>query len=116
MSFPVFNPPVPPAVGAKIKREIKLLKAEFGDGYTSITRDGVNHIRRSYELEWPVLTEAESNAIVAFLEARGGDETFWFSLGARDPMKVTCDTWEETENSAGKFAITATFRQSFAIG
>lgn len=115
MTWLTFNPPVAPAVGAKVKREVKLLRAEFGDSYTQIARDGTNHIRKSYELEWPVLTEAQSNEIVAFLEARGGDETFYFTLGNRDPMKVTCDTWEESENSNGLFSITATFKQSFAL-
>jgi phage-related protein len=115
MTIPVFDPPIPPAVGAKIKREVKLLRADFGDGFSQIARDGTNHIRKSYDLEWPVLTEAQADQIVDFLEARGGDEMFWYSLGNKPAIKMTCDQWEEAQNSGGHFSVTATFKQSFSL-
>src|SRR5690606_29261995 len=44
-AIPTFDPPFAPSPGAQNKPEIKILQAEFGDGYSQPTPNGLNHIR-----------------------------------------------------------------------
>ena len=72
MAFPTFTPPVPPSPGTANKPKVKLLKAEFGDGYTQTTRDGLNHVRRTLSLKWEFLTPTQAKTISAPLAASRG--------------------------------------------
>lgn len=116
MTLATFNPPVAPFTGSKNKPEIKLKKADFGDGYSQITRDGLNHIRQVYSLTWDKLTRADAEAIEAFLVEQGGDTPFYYQLTSSSPtLKWTCEEWEVEYLSAGLAGITATLRQSFVL-
>ena len=113
MTLCIFTFPVLPYVGSKegesniVRRVLRVLGGDDPRRRQSHSKE--------VELEWPVLSEEHSDEIVAFLEARGGDEQFWFTLGNKPPMKCTCDTWEEASNTGGHFSITATFKQSFSL-
>ncbi len=116
MTLATFSPPIAPST-MKGKPELKLLKAEFGDGYTQTARDGLNHIRKVIHLEWEVLTPAQASAIVGFLEQHGGDLPFIYHSATEPlPLKWTCSEWEEGIARGGVRTITATFRQSFNHG
>lgn len=115
MSIATFTPPVPPVVGGySNKPEIKILEAEFGDGYTQAAADGINNIRKVVSLRWEYLFPAEADAIVAFLAARGGYEPFLFTEpGGTSALQWTCKEWTDTHNEKGYRSVSATFRQSF---
>lgn len=114
MSLDLFNPPVAPSPGTFRKPELKLLEAEFGDGYTRTVPDGMNHIRKVYELRWDVLTQGQADAIEAFLEGKGGSTPFAYKHAyTAAPVKVTCKEWGRTDAGAGLCSFSATFRQSF---
>lgn len=116
MSIPVFNPPQPPGVGLQKKREIKIQKADFGDGYTQSALEGINPIRKVLDLEWPVLSADDCKAIMDFLDAQAGVTPFAYQLpGESSPTHYTCETYAEYHNGAGLCKVTATFRQSFAL-
>jgi phage-related protein len=110
-----FYPPVDPSPSTGRKTEFKLLKAEFGDGYTQITRQGLNHRRRKLTLSWDVLTDDQANEISGFLEARGGDETFYYTPPREtQPVKWTCETYDDNVVD-GIRKVTAEFTQSFTL-
>ncbi|HEY8566589.1 MAG TPA: phage tail protein [Beijerinckiaceae bacterium] len=117
MTLQTFAPPVPPTAGGVVrKQQLKLLKASFGDGYSQTTRDGLNHMRRVVDLTWEVLTPAQADAIVDFLEDHGGDLPFLYTAPGDDTARRwTCDTWQETHIVHPYRAVTATFEQSFSL-
>lgn len=117
MTLATFTPAVAPSPGTSRKPEIRLLKASFGDGYTSVSPDGLNHIRRTLDLRWDVLTRGQAETIEAFLEAHGGGTTpfLYTPPGAPAPVKFTCEAWQRTDNAAQLCAFTATFKQSFSL-
>jgi phage-related protein len=115
MSMPTFNPPIAPSVGAKITREVRLLEASFGDGYTQVARDGTNHIRQSYELTWEALSADQAGAIITFLDQQGGDMAFLYTLPGKAQMRFTCKQYQETLTSGGWHSVTATLKQSFNL-
>jgi phage-related protein len=112
-----FNPPVPPSPGTKAKPEIKLLKADFGDGYTQSGPEGLNHIRRTLALQWDVLLPEQCADIIAFFEARGGFEPFWYTPSDETtPDRWTCEEWDDVRGTGGLRSATATLKESFALG
>lgn len=114
MSHPVFRPPVTPSPGMKNTPEVRIRKAEFGDGYTAAMPDGLNTVRASYSLSWDVLFPDEADAIVAFLEAQKGTTPFFYTVpNTSRQVQFTCETWTDQTNAAGYRAITATFRENF---
>ena len=116
MSIPTFTPPIAPSPGYRKRPEIRILRAEFGDGYTQTARDGLNHIRKVDILRWDVLTPEQADQITGFLEERGGDLPFLYTRpGDTAPTKFTCAEWDETVNQRGYRTITATFRQDLNI-
>ncbi|MHB2165731.1 phage tail protein [Alsobacter sp. R-9] len=115
MALTIFNPPLPPSVGLKRRPEVKLLKAEFGDGYTQIARDGINHIRMTVELQWDALTATQAVLILNFLEERGGDQAFLYTPpGFSTARKWRCEEWEDTAISANGYrSVRAVLREDF---
>jgi phage-related protein len=115
MALETFYPPVAPEPGTRNKSELKLLKAEFGDGYTQSARDGINHRRRVLSVSWAKLLPWQKDEIVSFLEERGGDQAFWYTpSNESDPVKWTCEEWDDARSDDG-MDVTATFRQSFIL-
>lgn len=116
MALTTFTPPVTPSIGMTDTPELKIISAEFGDGYTQEQPAGLNHIRRVVKLRWNVLALDEAQAIEAFFKARKGTEPFSYRI-PREPAstKWTCKEWNTSRNSGGFTSIEATFRQSFNL-
>lgn len=116
MTTPTFIPPIQPSPGTSQKPKLKIRKTEFGDGYTQYSPDGLNHMRKIIDLEWPVLSQTEAQAIIGFLETQGGYLPFHYTIpGEATPTKWTCDTWEDIRIDGGFRKISATFEQSFNL-
>lgn len=111
-----FTPPIAPSPGTTVKPTFKLLKAEFGDGYTQTTRHGLNHRRRSISLTWETLTPAQAATIIDFLNARGGDEPFWYTPSDElVPILWTCEEFEDKRKQGGLRTVSAVFVESFNL-
>lgn len=116
MPIETFHPPIAPSPGSSQKPELKLLKAEFGEGYTQSVGDGMNHIRKVFDLKWDALTDDQAVTIEAFLERHGGTKPFLYQHPrAKAPLKVTSEEWERTDNAANLSGFRAVFRQSFVL-
>ncbi len=116
MTIATFTPSPAPSQGTEDKPKFKLLKADFGDGYTQVARDGVNHIRRVLTLNWDLLTPTQANAIWSFLIAQGGDTPFYYTPSDEStPLKWTCIEPSMKRIEGGMRSISATFEQSFNL-
>jgi phage-related protein len=113
MAFPTFTPPIDPSPGILKNYEMKLLEAEFGEGYTQIARQGYNHIRRKMSLRWDALDRTQRDEIMAFFIERGGDQTFWWQVHDEpEPSKWICKDFS-SEHPDGIYKISAEFLESF---
>ena len=113
MALPTFTPAVGPSPGTAFKPHIKVLEAEFGDGYSQPTPDGINNVRETVDLRWDGLTEPQMEAINSFLTARKGAEAFYYQpAGFGTAMKWTCKEWTRTLGG-GVWQMTANLVQSF---
>lgn len=116
MALQTFSPPIPPSPGTTAKPKLKLLKAEFGDGYTQSARDGLNHIRKTLSLEWEILLPDQAKQITDFFELQGGDIPFYYTPSDETtPIKWTCEEWDDKRTDGGLRNVTCTFEQSFSL-
>jgi phage-related protein len=113
MALATFAPPVDPSPGTDTSPEFKLKKAEFGDGYSQMTRDGLNHIRRVVSLRWDTLTQSQANNIENFILARGGDTPFLYALRGDTARQWTCERISRTRGSPN--TVSLELRESFAL-
>ncbi len=117
MTFLTFIPPRPPAPGTMNQPTMKLRKADFGDGYTQVTPDGMNHVRQKLTLSWEDLTPDEAKQITGFLKAQGGYTPFYYTPSDDTTQKKwTCEEYSDKRGTSGFRTVSATFIQSFNLG
>jgi len=103
----------------------KIVKNDFGDGYTQRVADGINTIKSTWALDW-VVSNANKNTIVAFLEARGGYDSFllptaiYTPLGETSTTLWTCDKWnteytEYTDDVTNVWKVTLTITKEYDL-
>ncbi|NOJ92009.1 hypothetical protein HMI51_03485 [Corallococcus coralloides] len=85
--------PFIPDYGAQADAVPRVRKAQFGEGYTQRSGDGLNPVLRRWALQFSNFSKVAADALEAFLRARAGIEAFEF---------VTPDTaWAVTAQAFG---------------
>lgn len=111
----LFVPPIAPTPGSQHTRSLKILEAEFGDGYSQPTPDGLNHVRREVSLDWQVLTLDQKQELDAFFECLGGTKPFRYQVwGDTIERQWRCKEWSY-EAEAGYWTGSARLIQDFRI-
>ena len=101
-----------PDYGAAKASKPNIKNVQFGDGYSQRLRYGLNTDLKSWTLTWQNITEANTDTIETFLEARGGAEHFdWSPPDETETYKWICQQWSKQMTSAGLNQLTATFQQ-----
>jgi len=101
-----------PAPGATETTEPRVRVAQFGEGYAQRVADGINNRPRSWALTFN-RAAADIDAIAAFLEARGGTESFDWTPPSGAAGKWLCPAWSRPVPSRNVQTITATFVETF---
>lgn len=117
-TFPSTNDNFKPSLSSSRDTETKVLRADFGDGFTQRAADGINNKVNEYNLIWRNIPMEDAQDIVDFLEARGGWESFdWLDIFQELPttIKVVAEQWSRTPTSENLDTISATFRQVFDL-
>jgi phage-related protein len=83
-----------PDVGASRDDEWRLRVAQFGDGYSQKTLDGINALDRKWSLTWGTREAANINAMVAFLEAEKASSFAFLEQQTGITYRVFCDSWK----------------------
>ena len=77
-----------PSWNSKIQRKPKVLVADFGDGYTQRTANGINHNKEEWNLSFTKRKDTEADAIEAFLETQGGSTAFLWTNIVRTFLEI----------------------------
>jgi phage-related protein len=113
MSLETLTPPYAPTTSPNTP-EVKILSAEFGDGYTQEAGDGINNIRDVVRLKWNVLTPIQAQEIENFMRRHKGYIPFYYRLSdSPSVQKWTCKEWDRDRGSPNTFSCT--LRQSFTL-
>lgn len=91
---------------------LRVLKAQFGDGYQQTAADGINNESQSWPLQFRGKA-AKITPIRDFLRARQGYQSFFWTppLGVQGFYK--CTSWTLKPMGAGIYELAATFEQVF---
>lgn len=104
-----------PDFGYQKETRFNVRKTQFGDGYEQRVRFGINTTVESYSLTFENRSNTEADAIEAFLDARGGTESFdWTPPTGSTSIKVVCDEApSRTPVAYNLNTVRCTFRQVF---
>lgn len=110
MTKPVFT--WSPDVGSERQITPNVESISFGDGYELRVAKGINTMPRMWNVTFSAPT-VQGLAILAFLEARKGMESFRWT----DPLNFTglfvCKEFRHRRKGFGEYEITASFKQVF---
>jgi len=82
------------ADGPRKRAKSRVLRADFGDGYSQRAGDGINVVEEIWDVEWENLNSTEQAALQAQLEsARGVDVITWTPHGESVAKKFTIPEW-----------------------
>lgn len=108
-------PPSPGPSKADPDITARVLEAQYGDGYSQTSGDGLNAISAVYSLSWTLLTKPELDAFLAFLVAHGGYRAFLWTPPGGVARQWKCKTWRPVPLSGGWYSLSCTFRESFDL-
>jgi phage-related protein len=91
----------------------RVRRFQAGDGYEQRVRFGLHTDPKEWSLTFANRTDTERNNITAFLEARGGVESFDWTPPRGTAGKYVCEEWQVTLSNCNNNQIQATFREVF---
>lgn len=86
-------------------------RAQFGDGYTQSSADGINPNRRSWSLGFTGV-RTRTMEIISFLDSHVGKSFLWDSPLYGENL-FYCDTYSISHNGNDVWTLTATFEQTY---
>lgn len=111
--MPTFN--IAPDFGSPLTARPRVLAAAFGDGYTQRAGDGINVLAEEWALTFSARTTTERDAILDFLKARKGVESFDWTSPSGTAGKFLCPEWGYTPDNTATHTVTAKFQQVFDL-
>lgn len=102
-----------PSFEATESSKPRVRKFQAGDGYEARITFGLHPDPKEWSLTFANRDDTERDAITAFLEARGGVESFDWIPPRGDAGKYVCEEWQVTLRNCNNNTIQATFREVF---
>jgi len=111
-----------PSSGFQNPVKTSIFAAQFGDGYSQRTPNGINNISREWSLNWVNRPYAHCEDILDFFEARKGSEAFLWTppknivsgvVTDGTQYSVYCPEWSIQHNNVIAATISAKFIQVY---
>ena len=88
---------------------------KYDDGYEQRQANGLNTQPKQWSLRFSLRTDAEADAVEAFLVARGGVESFnWTDINGVTG-KYVCRSWSRTKERFNLNTIECKFEQVYEV-
>ena len=111
-----FDPPIAPTYGTTSNKEPRILRAEFGDGYSQRAGDGLNTDPIKVTLNFDALTVEQADQVFNFLSARAGWDSFYYTLPRESSPRIfICPKFSRQYVLPNTDAITAEFEEVFDL-
>ena len=93
----------------------RVLRTDFGDGYSQRTADGINNIGRMYDLEY-IGTNTNIDELITHFEERAGYQDFTYTFpNEATERKWICEEWTEVSISDGFKRLTCTIEEVYDL-
>jgi phage-related protein len=102
-----------PSFEATESSQPRVRKTQFGDGYEQRIRFGLHTNPKEWDLTFSERTDVERDEITAFLDARGGAESFDWIPPRGSAGKYICEEWQVTLTACNFNTIRAKFKEVF---
>lgn len=114
MALPAFTPPVNPSFGVENAPRVRVLQAEFGDGYNQRAEDGLNSVADVLTVPFNNITPADAATIEAFFKSMAGAQAFtWRAPWDAVARKWICKRWSRKRNVVGERLVSETISATF---
>jgi phage-related protein len=110
-------PVTPSQSGYTEETSYRVQTAKFGDGYEQRVADGINFKILNVTLTCALLNATEKNNLVGFFNARGGYESFYYTLSSEaSPRLWVCqDPIQVLATEANLWNVTFKLREVFDL-
>lgn len=103
-----------PDEGSSLSAQPAVETTKFGDGYELRTSFSINTTPDKWSLTF-TRAAVEAKAILAFLKAHGGKDSFaWETPNQEDGLYV-CREWKLSRMTSGVLRVTCAFEQVFEV-
>lgn len=102
-----------PSFSATEVSEPLVRRVQFADGYEQRIRFGLNTDKKRWQLTFLNRTDSEREAILTFLEARAGVESFTWTPPRGTTGKYICSEWTMEMLNCNNNTVQATFQEVF---
>lgn len=111
-----WTPPIAPSYNSSTSFEPRVLVAKLGDGYEQRTADGLNITPLKGTLNFESLTKTQLDAIVDFMAAKNGIESFFYTFPEEVSARlIICQKWDKVWKTSSAYALQLTVREVFDI-
>jgi phage-related protein len=102
------------SLGSEISSQARVLKAQFGNGYTQRAGDGQNAVSASYAVSFQNLTRPEAKVLLDFFNLQAGYKSFRYRVSGESVDRLwTCEQWSREHVSPMLDTVKATFVETF---
>lgn len=96
---------------SKLSQEPKVNVTKFGDGYEQRTPSGINNNPETWAVEF-TRSSASYPDVLAFIQARGGVESFYWATPFEQTKIFVCRKWDLVKKQ-GHIVLTMNFEEVF---
>ena len=107
---PIMQPSTSSTRGAKARSNI----AQFGDGYTQRSSDGLNGVPHTFQAVWPMLQSSDADTMEDFFEAHIATSFLWAPVDTTTRKWIATD-WTRGYISAGVVSVTVNLTEVFDL-
>ena len=93
MPLDTFAPPKDPSPRSAGQVSPRINTAQFGDGYSQRSQDGLNGLAQTFQAQWPALTVADRKTITDFLALHTVTPFLWTIPGESTEYKWIAVDW-----------------------
>ncbi|MDR4898404.1 phage tail protein [Yersinia kristensenii] len=101
-----------PRLNAEADVKHRVRTAQFGDGYSQVSGDGINSKTQQWTLSFTG-NEAHIAEIMTFLDRMAGMKSFYWKPPLYPTSLFRCAEYKQLALGAGKYTLNATFTQAF---
>ena len=109
-------PDISPDYNGSKSVEFQTRTAQFGDGYTQRSPEGINNSDENTALTWSNLPKTDADTLENFFKDHKGSTAFLYTLPqSSTEEKFICKSYTRTPNDYDAVTMTATFTKVYDL-
>jgi phage-related protein len=109
-------PSITPSTVSVKTTKTRVLKNEYGDGYSQRAANGINNVYQEWTLVWQGHKKEDIDTLESFFEGLKGYQSFtWTPYRGSTAKKFLCDTWDRRFVGAENDTLTVKIMEVFDL-